>query len=1531
MRKHSLMICVLLVAAIMSATAGDVRRWDFTQWSAATVRNLKADAAGWSDIEKASATEPTNLSAGNCYWEVTAQGSTEGTTLQANGQPIAELEGLLYTNVRNRSLAIAVNYGDLTSTGTDFAPYHGPSYLWLGGKQQNYLVIPRVPAGATISIGVESHKVTDARGVQLFLGHGNTGTQLKDSEGKDVPTVTVYTEQEWVVPTDAADAKNSDGTYDVQIRNTNGCHIYYIEVNDADTTDNPKINGIYYNLNSKTKQAEVTSGGTKYTGCVNIPETLPYNGINYRVVSIGYDAFSDCKELTSITIPNSVTSIGEYAFYKCSGLTSVTIPNSVVYIGNGAFSNCSNLTSFTIPNGVSVIEYHTFYGCKGMTSVTIPNSVIEIKEEAFYDCSGLTTVELNSDVIASMTYSSGHSLKDIFGAQVSEYFLGDSVTKIGDCAFYGCSSLTSVNIPNSVTSIGDKVFYDCSGLTSVTIGSSVTSIGGSAFNGCSSLTSVTIPDGVTSIGDNAFNGCSSLTSVTIPDGVTSIGYRAFYNCSSLTSVPIPNSVDYIGNGAFSGCSSLTSVTIPNGVDYIGIIAFNGCSSLTSVTIPNSVKTIGNSAFSGCSSLTSVTIPNSVTFIHSFAFQGCSSLTSVTIPDGVVEIGVQAFYDCSGLTTVELNSDVIASMARSSDYSLKDIFGAQVPEYILGNSVTKIGDCAFYGCSGLTSLKIGSGVTSIGDKAFYGCNAITKVELNSNAIVSNAYAPDSGIYVFFGEQVKEYILGNSVTSIGERAFIFSRNLMSVTISDSVTSIGDMAFCNCSSLTSVTIPNSVESIGFTAFNGCSSLTSVKIGSGVTSMGNLAFWDCYNLTSVIISNGVTEIGERAFYGCSSLKNVTIPNSVTTIKDGAFTGCSRLKVVRMGNSVTSIGESAFYECSSLTSVNIPNSVTSIGESAFKNCRSLTKVYCYAEKVPSTGNNVFYGVNVENATLHVPETSVSAYKTTDPWRMFGTIVALDPSDIDLSRYTLVKDLNLGSYGNAYNQYNLITIDPNDQRGTAWNHSNKNYPKIYNTLTPEDWHDVLAFQAVYPGSDNKGWFIYKDQGIYSKSADRSAAVLNRKAGDIIVFETTKASIEDVMTLTNGNGDPDGPFAYQKSSDGKKYYVTMTGYGQVGFCSYHNDYPFITRITIYELNAEPISVRACDLTMEYGDEVPALTWTATQDGQPVSISGEPYLHTEATRDSKPGNYTIYCEPGSVTTAGVVFVNGTLTITSHTQGDVNGDTVVDVADIATVISVMAAVGSDPVSARNADVNHDGVVDVADIATVISIMAGKGDDQPSTGHAPKDAVAVDLGLPSGTKWANMNVGAERPEDYGLFFAWGETTGYTSDTSDGHLFDWTTYKWMNEGQSDWLQINKYQVEDGYTDACWYDSNGNFIGDGKNDLDISDDAARANWGGQWVMPTYEDMWELFDNTIINWTTENGVYGCRFTSNVNDNFIFLPAAGIHDGGSLYDLSAGGYYWSASVCPSDSCGALLLYFESGSTYPDIIYRYVGLSVRPVLRN
>ena len=264
---------------------------------------------------------------------------------------------------------------------------------------------------------------------------------------------------------------------------------------------------------------------------------------------------------------------------------------------------------------------------------------------------------------------------------------GKPVTYIGYNAFYGCTGLTSITIPNSVTYIGHNAFWYCSGLTSITISDSVTSIGYGAFERCTGLTSITIPNSVTSIEDCAFNGCSGLTSInvasgnnyysdnngvlfnkkktelirypegksqtsyTIPDSVTSIGHHAFYGCTGLTSITIPNIVTSIGYSAFYGCTGLTSITIPDSVTSIGYYAFEHCAGLTSITISNSVTSIENEAFAGCTGLTSITIPNSVTSIGSFAFEQCTGLTSITIPNSVTSIGYMAFYGCTGLKDV----------------------------------------------------------------------------------------------------------------------------------------------------------------------------------------------------------------------------------------------------------------------------------------------------------------------------------------------------------------------------------------------------------------------------------------------------------------------------------------------------------------------------------------------------------------------------------------------------------------------------------------------------------------------------------------------------------------------------------------------------------------------------------------------------------------------------------------------------------------------------------------------------------------
>ena len=478
---------------------------------------------------------------------------------------------------------------------------------------------------------------------------------------------------------------------------------------------------------------------------------------------------------------------------------------------------------------------------------------------------------------------------------------GKPVTSIGETAFYNCTNLTSVTIPDSVTSIGDYAFEDCSGLTSVTIPDSVTSIGFDAFYGCSGLTSMMIPDSVTHIGDQAFSGCSGLTSVTIGNGVAIIGGGTFAGCSSLTSVTIGNGVKSIMECAFYGCSGLKSVTIPASLTYIGDAAFTDCKEITSVfisdlakwcnisldddiksahdlylngekitdlVIPDGVTHIKSVVFSRCSGFTSVTIPGSVTNIESHAFEGCSGLTSVTIPGSVTSIGDWAFSGCSGLTSVTIL-----------------------------DGVTSIGMCAFEDCSGLTSVTIPDSVTSISVSAFSGCSGLTSVFISDLAKWCNI-----SFYDYIESAHDLYLNGEKITDL--------------VIPDGVTHIEHGVFSRCSGLTSVTIPDSVTSIEATAFYGCSELTSIMVEEGNPNY--------MSVNRLLLSKD----GKTLVMGVNG--NVTIPDGVTRIEDNAFSGCSGLTSVTIPNSMTSIGSSAFRSCSGLASVTIPGSVMSIGYLAF-------------------------------------------------------------------------------------------------------------------------------------------------------------------------------------------------------------------------------------------------------------------------------------------------------------------------------------------------------------------------------------------------------------------------------------------------------------------------------------------------------------------------------------------------------------------------------------------------------------------------
>jgi len=344
-----------------------------------------------------------------------------------------------------------------------------------------------------------------------------------------------------------------------------------------------------------------------------------------------------------------------------------------------------------------------------------------------------------------------------------------------------------------------------------------------------------------------------------------------------------------------------------------------------------VTSIGDGAFCDCEELTSISIPNSVTSIGSYAFCNCYGLTSFTIPNSVRDIGEGALCDCSNILSIIIPEGVtcIDDWTFSCCFSLTSV---TIPE-----SVTSIGECAFNECSSLTSVTIPESVTSIGECAFNECSSLTSVTISEG-----------------------------VTSIGYAAFSGCCNLTSIIIPESVTSISECAFIQCSSLTSVTISEGVTSIGYAAFCGCSNLTSIIIPESVTSIGERAFANCRSLTSITILEGVTSIGWRAFEECGSLASVTLHcNNVGSW----FEGVESIKVIVFGEEVTGIDGYAF-----------------------SGCNNLTDVYCYPENVPLAKSYAFESSSIGSATLHVPAVSVGAYSTTNPWRNFGTVVAISPN-----------------------------------------------------------------------------------------------------------------------------------------------------------------------------------------------------------------------------------------------------------------------------------------------------------------------------------------------------------------------------------------------------------------------------------------------------------------------------------------------------------------------------------------------------------
>lgn len=498
-----------------------------------------------------------------------------------------------------------------------------------------------------------------------------------------------------------------------------------------------QVGELYYNITSSVEPyaVEVThktpsypyNDGTTFT-IVNIPETVTYNNLTYKVTSIGDCAFWGCSSLTSITIPKSIMILGSYAFDGCSSLssvvwnakncadiydqnyapfsncqitsfifgdsvehipahlcyrtliTSISLPKSINSIGYGAFYRCSQLISVTIPNGITSIDGWAFRECTSLTSINIPESIMNIGSGAFYKTAIYNNESNWMDGVLYIDNCLIEAKKDI----TNEYSVKEDTRLIAPLAFYLCKSLTSITIPENVIHIGTDAFLDCSSL-SIVRWNARNCMDFETYNDPFSNTNITsflFGDNVKHIPAYLCYRMNNLTSVAIPNNVVSIGKYAFSECPSLESITLTApTVDIFLEGKGNRLLAIDSYYCPrklvingvetsdfvisDGVTCIDTMSFFLCTSLTSIKIPNTVRSIGYDAFYSCFSLTTIYIPEGVKVINSSAFSSCSSLSSITIPSSMEEIGGDAFRRCTSLDTIYCHAMIPPIVKKST--------------------------------------------------------------------------------------------------------------------------------------------------------------------------------------------------------------------------------------------------------------------------------------------------------------------------------------------------------------------------------------------------------------------------------------------------------------------------------------------------------------------------------------------------------------------------------------------------------------------------------------------------------------------------------------------------------------------------------------------------------------------------------------------------------------------------------------------------------------------------------------------------
>ncbi len=767
-----------------------------------------------------------------------------------------------------------------------------------------------------------------------------------------------------------------------------------------------------------------------FRNCVSL-ETIDLSNVQY----IGENAFSGCALLNNITLTNNLkptqsgNPLNTGSFANCKALSTITIPNTITEIPESCFSGCESLTAITFEGNLSKIGAYAFDGCSSLNTLDIrlnveSSSNTPLAANAFTGCYGNVTVTIASGSLPALPNNSFNGFcgttvtLDGKFTEIGSYAFQNSenlttvtatgVTAINDNAFSGCLSLLTFDM-SKVTVLGEYVFQNCQSLDNIVLnnslasktvnsdGAQVTTQGALpryTFSGCSSLKTINPGTGITSIGIWAFNKCYSLRSFDISH-ITQIGDYAFVDCTNLKELHLNRNIK-LGGYAFRGCTKLVVwvdgmtkaeaqspsvwgdsrlweqgarfkfsdsdnnavyVDTTNGAvyeskkkgndEYYVLVAYVGDGSLNIPANVNGkpVREIGANAFTNLTGLTQVTLASSITTIGDSAFAGCTDLTAITA-SGVTELGTAVFSGCTSLTNVKLGV------------------------------LSKLPAQTFENCTALEtlSLKIAAGAANsetgentslflIERDAF--ANTHAAITFDKNIVMLGEYAmrnykgesfdlssiANIGRYAFSGATAK-LIMNDNEDEIPDYAFAGYAGT-EITLSTSLKKIGASAFANCLNLPSITIPASVDTIGAKAFENLTVSVTFDDQTKIREITAGAF-SGYLGENISIPASVTAIGASAFENAKNFVSVTIPSTVTEIKDGAFSGCSKLTSVQIEGNITNLGNMIFVNCVMLSEVKIQGTFTEIGEMTFYNCRSLTDFEIPAS-VSVIGESAFY------------------------------------------------------------------------------------------------------------------------------------------------------------------------------------------------------------------------------------------------------------------------------------------------------------------------------------------------------------------------------------------------------------------------------------------------------------------------------------------------------------------------------------------------------------------------------------------------